>query len=149
MLEALGNIGDFLGGIGVVVTLLYLAAQIRQNTKMMRGAARQQLALTSQDTIYRWAEYAPAVMAAFNAEEQEPADEFRLQQLCRGMFRGWENYAYQHRIGLLDLSEWAAIHVTIQKMLAIPTVAEHWKGTRDEFSEVFVAEVESIVAGRE
>ena len=64
MLEALGNIGDFLGGIGVVVTLLYLAAQIRQNTKMMRGAARQQLTLASQDNVYRWAEYAPAAVAA-------------------------------------------------------------------------------------
>ena len=32
MLDALGNIGDFLRGIGVVITLLYLAAQIRQNT---------------------------------------------------------------------------------------------------------------------
>ncbi len=149
MLEALGNIGDFLGGIGVVVTLLYLAAQIRQNTKMMRGAARQQLALASQDTVYRWAEYAPSVVAAFSSEEQEPADQFRLLQLCRGMFRGWENYAYQHRIGLLDLSEWAAIHVTIRKMLAMPIVAKHWKDVRDEFSEVFVAEVESIVAGRD
>ncbi len=41
MLEALGNIGDFLGGIGVVITLIYLATQIRQNTATVRanGAA--------------------------------------------------------------------------------------------------------------
>jgi hypothetical protein len=29
VLEDLGNLGDFLGGIGVVVTLLYLAIQVR------------------------------------------------------------------------------------------------------------------------
>ncbi len=67
MLEALGNIGDFLGGIGVVVTLLYLAAQIRQNTRMMRGTARQQLTQMSLDNVYRWAEYAPAALAAFTS----------------------------------------------------------------------------------
>ena len=33
MLEDLGNLGDFLGGIGVVVTLIYLAFQIRDNTR--------------------------------------------------------------------------------------------------------------------
>ena len=33
MLEALGNIGDFIGGIGVVITLAYLAVQIRHNTR--------------------------------------------------------------------------------------------------------------------
>jgi len=36
ILELLGNIGDFAGGIGVVVTLVYLAFQIRQNTRVVR-----------------------------------------------------------------------------------------------------------------
>jgi hypothetical protein len=56
MLEDLGNIGDFLGGIGVVVTLVYLAYQIRQNTDQIRqntstvrasGAASQYAGMTS------------------------------------------------------------------------------------------------------
>lgn len=41
MLEALGNIGDFIGGIAVVATLLYLAVQIRQNTNTLQTASRQ------------------------------------------------------------------------------------------------------------
>ena len=32
MLEDLGNLGDFLGGIAVIATLVYIAIQIRQNT---------------------------------------------------------------------------------------------------------------------
>ena len=41
MLDALGNLGDFLGGLGVVVTLIYLARQIRQNTRSVESAAFQ------------------------------------------------------------------------------------------------------------
>jgi hypothetical protein len=41
ILEALGNLGDFIGGIGVVATLIYLAIQIRQNTTAVRTASRQ------------------------------------------------------------------------------------------------------------
>ena len=41
MFEALGNLGDFVGGVGVVVTLLYLATQIRQNTNALQAAGRQ------------------------------------------------------------------------------------------------------------
>jgi len=41
VLEALGNIGDFLGGIGVVVTLIYLAGQIRQNTRSIETSSFQ------------------------------------------------------------------------------------------------------------
>jgi hypothetical protein len=34
--DAIGAIGDFVGGIGVIVTLGYLAIQIRQNTRAQR-----------------------------------------------------------------------------------------------------------------
>ena len=53
MLEHLGNIGDFLGGIGVVVTLIYLASQIRQNTNTVRatGAAANDELLTRMAVV--------------------------------------------------------------------------------------------------
>jgi hypothetical protein len=41
MLEALGNLGDFIGGIGVVATLIYLAVQVHQNTSALKTASRQ------------------------------------------------------------------------------------------------------------
>lgn len=41
ILEALGNLGDFIGGIAVVVTLVYLAIQVRQNTSALRTASWQ------------------------------------------------------------------------------------------------------------
>jgi hypothetical protein len=34
--DAIGAIGDFVGGVGVIVTLGYLAVQIRQNTRAQR-----------------------------------------------------------------------------------------------------------------
>ena len=38
--QLLGNYGEFVGAIAVVVTLIYLATQIRQNTNALRmGAA--------------------------------------------------------------------------------------------------------------
>ena len=43
MIEALGNFGDFIGGIAVVITLLYLSHQIRQNTKEVRNNSIQTL----------------------------------------------------------------------------------------------------------
>ena len=36
-LENLGNLGEFLGGIVVVVSLFYLAFQVRQNTQSIRA----------------------------------------------------------------------------------------------------------------
>ena len=36
--EALGNLGDYVGGIAVILSLAYLALQIRQNTRMLRAS---------------------------------------------------------------------------------------------------------------
>ncbi len=43
MLNALGDIGDFVGGIAVLITLAYLATQVRQHTAALRTASRQDL----------------------------------------------------------------------------------------------------------
>ncbi len=41
MVETLGNLGDFIGGIAVVASLIYLAIQIRHNTASVRAASGQ------------------------------------------------------------------------------------------------------------
>jgi hypothetical protein len=41
-LASLANVGEFLGGIAVIVSLVYVALQIRQNTKTIRGSTLQQ-----------------------------------------------------------------------------------------------------------
>jgi len=42
----LGNYGEFLGAVAVVVTLGYLAVQVRQNTTGMQASAYQQWVAT-------------------------------------------------------------------------------------------------------
>lgn len=41
--DALGAIGEIIGAVAVVVTLLYLAVQIRQNTLSQRVVAKQEM----------------------------------------------------------------------------------------------------------
>ena len=47
--EAIGSVGDAIGGVGVVLTLLYLAHQTRQNTRAVRAASFQQVADSLSD----------------------------------------------------------------------------------------------------
>ena len=50
-LEDLGNLGDFIGGLAVIATLVYLAVQIRQNSRMLRSAGEQTTRSDSTATI--------------------------------------------------------------------------------------------------
>ena len=42
--DAIGAIGEVVGAVGVIITLIYLAAQIRQNSKTTQADIRQSLA---------------------------------------------------------------------------------------------------------
>jgi hypothetical protein len=65
MLEDLGNIGDFVGGLAVVITLIYLAFQIRHNTNAVETASRQDV--TSGFREWNRLSLEPKNMAAFVA----------------------------------------------------------------------------------
>lgn len=41
--DTLGNIGDFVGGIAVIISVVYLAIQIRKNTQEVQNSAVQNL----------------------------------------------------------------------------------------------------------
>ncbi len=38
--QLLGNYGEFIGAIAIVVTLIYLAMQLRQNTRAIQSSER-------------------------------------------------------------------------------------------------------------
>ena len=62
-LEALGNIGEFVGALAVVISLLYLAAQMRQNSPLVRASTYQSgadwtlAALTSASGTFPFLEF--------------------------------------------------------------------------------------------
>ena len=62
MLDQLGNIGDFVGGIAVVITLIYLALQIRSNTVAVETASRQDVTTGFRD--WNWLTLDPRNMSA-------------------------------------------------------------------------------------
>ena len=48
-LEQLANLGEFLGGIAVIVSLVYLAVQVRRNTRATNLSAYQECVRASND----------------------------------------------------------------------------------------------------
>lgn len=117
----LGALGELLGAIGVIATLIYLSVQVRQNTRSMNESKRLALAQTYQ--IRADALQGMLVQAAASdrigpllvklTQLGYPADVSALDQLSvleRGIFRQWQiaqhihwdNMFYQYQQGFLD-----------------------------------------------
>ena len=120
-LMELGALGEFVGAIAVVATLVYLAVQIRQNTRAMEETKRLALAqtyqlraeaLASMLTQAATSEQLGAIIVKL-VEAGYPDDLSVFEQLTAtelGLFRQWhiaqrthwDNLFYQYQQGFLD-----------------------------------------------
>jgi hypothetical protein len=117
----LGAIGEFIGAIAVVVTLAYLAIQIRQNTRAMAEAERLALAQTYQmraDALQNMLVHAadsehigpiltkltgagyPEEVSSLDALDLEERGRFRQWQIAQQTH--WDNMYFQYQQGFLD-----------------------------------------------
>ena len=116
----LGAIGEFVGAIGVIATLIYLAMQIRQNTKAMEESRRLALAQTYQmradalqemlvsasssdigGIIVRLTEAGyPENLDALGVLSAEERGRFRQWQIAQQTH--WDNMHFQYQQGFLD-----------------------------------------------
>ncbi|GAG01696.1 unnamed protein product, partial [marine sediment metagenome] len=109
-LEDLGNIGEFVAAVAVVVSLIYLAVQIRHNTRSVR-ASTYQVAVSS---ISDWSREvsldsnAPRIFSVGTIDPDQLNENERLQLYFQfvSLFRNFENLFYQHRQGMIEDSAW-------------------------------------------
>ncbi len=129
MLDDLGNIGDFVGGVAVIASFIYLALQIRQNTETLRANSVQELTENILRASATLAEPANADVYIRGARSYSSltSDEKLRFQLLLGLFLGWFDTVLEYRErNMVDDSyiEWQV--GAIQIILANPGVREFW-----------------------
>jgi hypothetical protein len=140
-LENLGNIGEFVGALAVVISLVYLAVQIRQNTRAVRSASHQTLVSTEQAiqaSISDNPEVARIVVQAnkdFDALNEE--DRVRFLMLASRYFSTFENIYYQYSRGLLDEDLWQPWLEGMSFLVQQPGLQRYWEAFKFGFAEPF------------
>ena len=142
--EAIGAIGEILGALAVICTLVYLAVQIKQNSNMMKANIKEQRATATQIQIQRQIDLAPIMAKTISGEKLSPVELIQLKSLFRGVMRNFDSYFRQHVYGLFDDQEWKGIKKTIQITINAPTILEEWDAIRSEFPQDFQNFVETL-----
>jgi hypothetical protein len=149
MLETLGNLGDFIGGIAVVVTLIYLASQIRQNTRALQAASRQAVAAVSRENIEILTR--DDVNGAYSlglrfypkiSAEQKRRFGFALDHYLNYM----QEVLALYEGGSLDREIYGAHFAGLAGHLATPGGAAYWRESRQLYPPHFAEQVDHKVA---
>jgi hypothetical protein len=138
MLQNLGNLGEFVGAIGVVVSLVYLARQMIQNTGSVRAASFNSMVQNSirlLEPSYRDAEFAAFLVRAQDDSKQLSREEqVRWDSYMTAVYRHFGNLQYSHRVGTLDHQMWLAYQSTLKDHLRTPAWAIWFETNRHLFS---------------
>ena len=147
-LEQVYLLGQTIAAVAVVISLVYVGIQVRQNTYATRSAARQ----TISGFNIEW--YGMAIDSKILADailkdsDDGALDKHEEQCLFFWHMMRWrtlENAYYQHHNRLLDDHEWNGYRNIIRLM---PSSGKRslttWNRIRDRFSPAFNAEVQSI-----
>lgn len=151
-IQDLGSIGELIGALGVIVSLVYLGVQIRQNTRSVRSASFQEAirdVLSITDALATDRELARVYWKGIaDFESLAPDERRRFSAYLVGMFRRFENLVYQTRYGALDAESWLGVKTTAIVTLSRPGARAWWEQARGLFNEEFCDYVDAELIAR-
>ena len=149
-IQELGSIGEFIASIGVLITLIFLAFQMRQNTNALKlntaGSVTEEL-----QQVFSLLASTPELAEIFVTAAREPtlqgAERVRFNTFIHNLVRVYENAFLQWRAGVIDPAHWegmARMMIDVTSMAAFQTYwqdRKHW--VSDDFQEYMESEVVS------
>jgi len=143
------DIAELIGIAAIVLSLILVAYEMRQNTQMMRAQTRD--SLTEKQMMFSgWIganRFAADVVLRGSRGELEPGTPEFLAYgfLTHGILREWENSFYQYQQGLFDESEFEPRRYRWRTNMKLAGYRAYWEIGRDAFSPSFRAEIDSII----
>lgn len=130
-------LAELVASVAVVISLVYLAVQVRQGTRLSQAEARHAIS-----------EFA-LQFSMFNAEHADRLARVHGEgELSEGdlLFRWWnhmmvllhaETYFRHHELGLMPASHWRGYRRYVTSYLRTPGVRQFWEDVGPAFSEDF------------
>jgi hypothetical protein len=146
--EAIGAVGEIVGALAVLVTLVYLAMQIRQNTKSVQAAAVD--SANSQVSKIREVIFADADVAnMYRRGNEDPAslsedDTIRYRLLIHNIMLSLSNSITQASVSGLSESMTQVELPILGRVVGTAGGRWFWETYRHEFEESFRGTIDEL-----
>lgn len=124
--NAVGAIAELIGAIGVVGSLVYLATQIRSNTRAVKVAAYQQ-----NSTAYRELNLAiigdPDLVVRLSPFTQEGLLDAKLDRVSDILLNYFQSLHYQYEQGFLDDDLWSSHQESVRQIVSSAEFQARWR----------------------
>jgi hypothetical protein len=148
-LSDLASLGSFVSGVAVLISLIYLALQVRQAEKNQRATIRTER--TSRFVAISIGATEPSLANALykaltSAQDIMPTQVLQVSRYAQGIFKSYEDSFDQHRDGLMTESDFRAFINTARGAVRQPGFRVLWKRSRSAYGTEFVDFMDTLVA---
>jgi hypothetical protein len=147
--QLLGNFGEFVGAIAVVLTLVYLAFQIRQNTlalktQSLRTTKSQLISINS--LVVASNEFTDIQLRGNEDPDQLTRTEW-VRYWCNllNYFHVFEALFLEMQTGVTDQSFWLSEEKSLIALLSTPGAQKVWQTNMLAYTDDFRAYVDSLL----
>ena len=149
--DAVGAMGEIIGGGAVVVSLIYLAIQIRGQNSEALAASMHAVSEGFRDSIGSLAE-SPEVARIWIKSNNNPeslTDEELVQMfaIAQRNFRVWEEAFGLFQAGRLHENIWSGINAQYAAFLSHRGFSHVWTSRRESYDDEFRRYVDSLPRG--
>ena len=135
------SIAEIVGTVAVVLSLVYVGAQVRQNTRATRLATAQNLSRDMREQLlplYDDSEFSKLYFDGMKDVESLTGEErFRLNVYTMSYLRAMENTYYQYQNGAVDEYVWESFVANMKFTKNIPSTTAFWRDRQHIFAEEF------------
>jgi hypothetical protein len=148
--EILAAIGQLAAVLVGVPSLIYLAIQIREQTKERRQAAVNALTVQWGDltkALHDSAEFSALYLRAVQSfDDLDAVSKLRFSAFQNRFFKNYQAMYFSYSDGILARPLWGEIERTITDFLAYPGVRQWWATRKHWHTEEFARVVDEIIA---
>ncbi len=147
--EAIGVIAEVVAAIAVIVSLLYLAMQIRTHNREARLAALHDISVGFREATAKFANEDISeifVRANEDYDALSDAELMRLLVVAGGVFRAWEEAYIQHKDGHLEIGSWEAMTRHYANVMGATCIRRIWSLRKANFDPEFQLYIDNIDA---
>jgi hypothetical protein len=144
----LGSLGELIASLGVLVTLIYLAIQMRQNTKAVRLNTAHAITEEFQEIFSLLASnrgLSEVFVEAAQNEELSGVSRVRYNTYMGSTLRAYENAYLQNREQAINLDHWAGLTRMMIDITALPAFPIFWADRKHWFSDGFQVHMDTNI----
>ena len=148
-LETVATVANIFASAAVVLTLVFIGIQLKQNAELTRMAAAQtsaQLLSTNLGRIIESPDLAELIVKDGAPDSWSRAERLRVSNFLSASFRHYEVLHTHRRFGVFEEELWIGTEARLRDSLESSAIREWWQESKPFYARSFVAYVDSIAA---